>query len=224
MKSLAIALFVTLANSAPAHAGACLGEDEVVAEVVQLETYAKNPKAPRGFLCIRVAFATDIDVVPKSHRKPLLDRIEKACTKVLEREHGDNECVELGIRLGKKSLGGVDFFDVVSKSKLDVWNWDRWTPELWMLGELGDARGAVIVRDTWKAAIDVAAKHEAAKRRGYLQAWAGWRNEAAQTIGKIGVAEDKAFLEEQAAATKDRYVRQACLEGAAEIERRLKKP
>jgi hypothetical protein len=220
MRIVVFALVLSAASEA--RAGACLGEDEVVAEVAQLEAYAKSPKDRVGvFLCVRVAFADDIDIVAAAHRKLLRARIDKACTTILGRDHEDSECVELAVRLGKKSMAGVELFDVVSRYKLDVASWDRWTPTLWMLGELGDPRGAPIVRDAWIAAIDVAAAHEKAHHHNYLQAWAGWRKEAAGTLGRIGVAADKTFLEQQAAATKDIYVRQACLDAAKAIEHRL---
>jgi len=220
MKILVFAAILSAASEA--RAGACLGEDEVVAEVVQLEAYAKNAKdRVPVFLCVRVAVTDEIGVVPAAHRKALRDRIDRACTTILGRDREDGECIELGIRLGNKSMAGVEFFDVVSKYTRAVASWDRWTPMLWMLGELGDARGAPIIRDAWTAAIEVAAAHEKARHHGYLQAWAGWRKEAAGTLGKVGTAADKKFLEDQAAATKDIYVRQACLDAVKAIEQRL---
>ncbi len=220
MRMVVAAMILSAATEA--RAGACLGEDEIVGEIVQLEAYAKDPKATiDGYLCVRVAFGDDDDIVPAAHRKKLQARIEKACTTILTRDHTDAECIELAVWLGKKSLGGVTLFDVVSKYKIDIWSWDRWTPMLWMLGQLGDPRGAPIIRDAWTAAIEVAAKYEKAHRHGDMQAWAGWRKEAAETLGMLGVAADKTFLEEQAAATKDRYVKQSCLDAAKAIEHRL---
>ncbi len=205
-----------------ARAGACLGEDEIVDEVVRLEGYAKDPKATiDGYYCVRVAFGDDDEIVSPAHRKKLHDRIEKACTTILARDHKDAECIELAVWLGKRSLGGVDLFEVVSKYKIDVWAWDRWTPVLWMLGEIADPRGAAIIRDAWTATIETADKYEKRHLRGLMPAWAGWRKEAAETLGKIGAADDQTFLEAQAAATKDLYVKQSCLDAAKAIEHRL---
>ena len=220
MRVLVAAMILSAATEA--RAGACLGEDEIVDDIVRLEAYAKDPKATiTGYYCVRVAFGDQDDIVPPSDRKKLQGRIEKACTAILTRDHADAECIELAVRLGKKSLAGVDLFDVVSKYKADIWDWDRWSPMLWMLGELGDPRGAQLIRDEWTAAIEVAAKYEKAHRHELMMAWAGWRKDAAEMLGKLGAAADKTFLEEQAAATKDPYVKQACLDGAKAIERRL---
>ena len=71
----------------------------------------------------------------------------------------------------------------------------------------------------WKDSIPRAEKRE--KRHGNMFDWGAWRIHAAQTLGSIGDADTKTFLEEQAQATIDKGVRRACTEAAAKIAKRL---
>lgn len=218
---IAASLFAfAVVTTARAEAGMfCMTRDDFNQAAGQLEAFAKDPRNlfdPSALICLRAGFAPPSDqvTVPKNFSA----RVEKACTKILERERDNDACVELAVRMAKTELGGVTLLEAALGWKLDVWNWDGWQSRLWVLGTIGDARAAQKLVDTWTANLPVAAKRE--KRGWSLQAWAGWRTEAAEAIGKVGVAEHAAFLREQAGATKDRYVKKACLAAAAAIDKR----
>lgn len=214
-----VASVVTLA-SVRAEAGMmCMTREDFAQAAADLEGYAKNKLDAYDtttLLCARAGLAPPAEgvTIPKGYGA----RIEKACTKILEREHDNEACIELAVRMHKTELGGVTLLEAALGWTLDVWNWDGMQTRLWVLGTIGDARAAQKLVDTWKANVPVAAKRE--KRGWSLQAWAGWRKEAAEAIGKVGVAEHAAFLREQAGATKDRYVKKACLAAAAAIDKR----
>lgn len=214
-----VASIVTLA-SVRAEAGMmCMTREDFATAAADLEGYAKNKLDAYDtttLLCVRAGLAPPAEgvTIPKGYAA----RIEKACTKILEREHDNEACIELAVRMHKTELGGVTLLEAALGWTLDVWNWDGMQTRLWVLGTIGDARAAQKLVDTWKANVPVAAKRE--KRGWSLQAWAGWRKEAAEAIGKVGVAEHAAFLREQAGATKDRYVKKACLAAAAAIDKR----
>ena len=67
----------------------------------------------------------------------------------------------------------MTLIDVALGWTLDVWNWDGWQPRRWVLGQLGDPRGATKIVDGWKANIDKAKKWE--KRSSAMHAWADGR-------------------------------------------------
>lgn len=56
----------------------------------------------------------------------------------------------------------------------------------------------------WKAAIPRSEEHE--KRRSRMAGWSVWRQHAAEALGVLGGRDEIAFLDEQAKATKDRFV------------------
>jgi len=173
-------------------------------------------------MCLRVGLlpADEGVQIPSNLR----GRIEKACATILTRDHADELCIELAVRIGKTELGGVTLVDSALGWTLDVWNWDGPQPTLWVLGQIGDARAATKIIAVWKASLDKTKKWE--KRSSAMQAWAGWRKEAAEVIAKTGATSDDAdFLRDQAAATKDRYVKRACLEAEMAVRVRvLKQP
>jgi hypothetical protein len=88
-----------------------------------------------------------------------------------------------------------------------------------LLGKLGDRPAAPLIMEVWNANVDEAQKREKRKWASSMMAWSGWRKDAAQALG--GCADVKAFLDEQAKATKDKYLRQACLDAIAAIDKRL---
>lgn len=79
-----------------------------------------------------------------------------------------------------------------------------------------DPRAVPLIAETWKATLPVAEKWR--RGSGYLIEWSSWRQLAAATLGG---ADEEGFLDEQAKATKDRYVARACRDGAAAIRARL---
>ena len=218
--ALSIGLAV-LATASRAEAGMiCVVREDFTIAAADLETFAKDPRnavETTSALCLRAGLAPEKDAkVPAKFGA----RVEAACTKILARDETNELCVELAVRLGKKELAGVTLIDAALGWKLDVWSWDGWQPTLWVLEQLGDPRGATKVVDAWKANIDKAKKWE--KRSSAMQAWAGWRKEAAAVIGSAGSSfSEIEFLTEQANATKDRHVKKACLDAANVLRQRI---
>jgi len=216
-----LALLVVLVVLVPwvtvgtAHAGM---DCDAAASVKSLETVAKDPKAtpedPYAYCLPGI-----VEQEPKYSA-----RVLAACSKILARDPKDTLCIQLAIRLGKKEHAGVDLYAAVASWKIDVWSWDRGDLTVFLLGKLGDSRAAPLIADVWKATVDEAQKREKKKWSSSMMAWAGWRKDAAQALGEVGGADDKAFLDEQAQATKDKYVRQACLDAIAAIDKRLAPP
>jgi hypothetical protein len=199
--------------SAPtAHAGMCIGEDETAKGVASLEAMAKNPKANDDRGC----FEDSAGKYPK-----YAPRVLAGCEKILARTPNDVSCIDVVIRLGKHVLAGVDLFDAIASWKIDIWEWQHEDRTTVLLGRLGDPRGLARIVETWKAAIPEAKTRERKKWASSLSAWSGWRQDAARALGEHGGADDKAFLEDQAAATKDKYVKQACVDAIAAIDKRL---
>jgi hypothetical protein len=206
---------VSWSTAGTAHAGMVC--DDAVS-VKSLETVAKDPKAtPED------PYAYCLPGIVEQESK-YGARVLAACSKILARDPKGVLCIELAVRLGKKEYAGVDLYAAVAGWKIDVWNWDRGDLTLILLGKLGDHRAAPLIVDAWKANLDEAQKREKKKWASSMMAWSGWRKDAAAALGAVGGADDKAFLDEQAQATKDKYVRQACLDAVAAIDKRLAPP
>lgn len=215
MLRIAIVCVALAASAAAAEAGACLDEGEALDGVKSLEKRAKDPKSAGDSypeFCARQ--------VPESYPK-LGKRVSAACEKILKREPKDELCIDLSVQLGHKQWGGVDLYEAVSSRKIDPWSWQHVDMTVFLLGKLGDSRAAPLLVAAWKGHIEEAAKREKKKWRGSIIAWSGWRQDAARALGAVGGAEDKAFLEEQANATKDKFVRKACTDAIAAIDKRL---
>lgn len=199
----------------------CMDEQDLADSVKALEALATNPKSKifndADRLCLTIIATTD-------EPNQLRPRVLAACATTLERDPGDALCVELGVLLGKKQIGTVVLFDVVASWKINVWNWAGGDLVVNLIEKLGDPRGAPIVVDVWKASIAEAEKREKKKWGSAMMAWAGWRKDAAAALGAIGGVTERAFLDEQSKATKDRYVRAACLDAIAVLDKRLAKP
>lgn len=211
-----------LALAAPrAEAGMfCAAREDFMLSAADLEAFAKDRRdavETTSAICLRTGVSPPEPglEIPKNYAA----RVEKACATILARDSGDALCIELGVWMGKSEIGGVVLLEAALGWKLDPWSWDGYGTPVWVLGKIGDARAATKIMETWKANLPVADKRQ--KRGWSLQAWAGWRKDAAEAIGKVGVAEHATFLREQAAATKDRYVKKACLDAAAVIDKRV---
>jgi hypothetical protein len=198
----------------PAYAGLDCLEDEAIAD---LEAFAKTKAGAKindpnnyNWLCVE-------GVSPK-----LKPRIEKACLKILDRDgEKNNECVTVAAAAGIITLGKHDIFALVGKLQedpIELAGGVGWTKTA-LYERLGDPRAAAIVTDMWKTAIPRAEARE--KRHRSMSEWSSWRQHAAATLGALGDAETKTFLEEQAQATVDTGVRRACTEAAAKIAKRL---
>lgn len=151
-------------------------------------------------------------------------RIGKACEKILDRDgEKNNPCVVVAASAGFVKLGKHDLFELVGKMPEDPIEYDGGVgfrkTDLYVA--MGDARGAAAIIDMWKAAIPRAEVREK-KHRQSMADWSSWRQSAALNLGKLGDADAKAFLEEQAKATVDTHVRDACNDAAAAIAKRIK--
>ena len=151
-------------------------------------------------------------------------RIGKACEKILDRDgEKGNPCVVVAASAGFVKLGKHDLFELVSKIPEDPIEFDggvgfRVTD---LYAAMADPRGGPAIVEMWKAAIPRAAAREK-KHRQSMADWSSWRQSAAVNLGKIGDADAKLFLEEQAKATVDTHVRDACNDAAAAIAKRIK--
>lgn len=206
MKTVLFCLVMVLA-ARPAWAGDC-GEDGAKATVEELEAYAKKKgkvEPSLDHLCMESA-----SDVPK-----LMKRTIAACTKVIEREPQFKQCVVWSVKFGAKQLGTVELFGKVGELfTLEAFPYGALALELY--DALGDARAVPLVLEAWKAAL--LDKRAAQKRHAYE--FAVWRHAAIKIFAKLGDAEARAFLEEQAAVVKDRGVLRAIKKAIAEIDKR----
>jgi len=151
-------------------------------------------------------------------------RVGKACEKILDRDgEKGNPCVVVAASAGFTKLGKHDLFELVGKIPEDPIEYDggvgyRKTD---LYAAMGDPRGSAAIIEMWKAAIPRAEAREK-KHRQSMADWSSWRQSAAVNLGKIGDADAKLFLEEQAKATVDTHVRDACNDAAAAIAKRIK--
>ena len=151
----------------------------------------------------------------------LRKRIVAACTTILARDGEGSPCVTLLAAAGVATLGTHDIYALVvaagpAENPVNASSGQWHEPQI--LGKLGDPRGARRLVDKWTAAIPEAGKRE--KSHAAMVAWSSWRQAAAHAIGVLGGADEATFLREQAAATKDKFVSQACLDAAAAIDKR----
>ena len=152
-------------------------------------------------------------------------RIMAACTKIVTSSNPTwDGCMELAASLHEPKLGPNDVFEWISELDRNPWRVNSSMPNypLYMFEELGDPRGAALIVATWKESIPTAAKHEHSSE--WMADWSGWRQHAAEALAVIGGADDTKFLDEQAKATVDTHVRDACLDAAKAIAKRLAKP
>src|SRR4051812_6299825 len=151
-------------------------------------------------------------------------RIGKACEKILDRDgEKGNPCIVVAASAGFVKLGKHDLFELVGKIPEDPIEYDggvgfRKTD---LYAGMGDPRGSAAIVEMWKAAIPRADAREKKHRQSMVD-WSSWRQSATVNLGKLGDADAKAFLEEQAKATKDTHVRDACNDAAAAIAKRIK--
>ncbi len=151
-------------------------------------------------------------------------RLEKACRKILDRDGDGSECVTAVAAVGIGKLGDHDIFTLVTQlpeNPIEASGGIGYYKAA-LLARIGDPRGAQVLVDIWKATIAKADARE--KKHWEMASWSGWRQYTAEALGKLGDADTKTFLEEQAKATKDTHVRDACNDAAAAIAKRLAKP
>jgi hypothetical protein len=209
MHAMRIALLVVLASARVAYAG--LDCDEAVS-IKSIEAFAKSKKSPPGeyeWICLQW-------VSPK-----LAPRIEAACTKILDRDGiAANPCVIVSANAGFAKLGTHDIFAaVVALPEDPVESTGGVTlRKTHLLGNMGDARGAPVIREMWTTAQPRADAREKKKRS--MSEWSSWRQSAARSLGLIGGPDDVAFLEAQIKATKDKHVARECKNAIAAIQKR----
>lgn len=208
---LAIPLLVMLATGR-ADAGLFCDND---AAIKQLETFAKD-KSKADELEQQYTW-----VCLEGGGAKYKARIEAACQKIVERDGTKSTCVRISAAAGLTKLGDRDLVALVAALPEDPIEFAGGVGyyKSGLLAQMGDPRGAKIITDMWTAAIPRADARE--KRHGGMADWASWRRYAAKALGTLGDANDQAFLEEQAKATRDKHVAQACRDGAAAIAKRL---
>jgi len=207
MMRLAITLTLCL-SATPVRAGL---DCDTKAEIVELEALAKNKAAnsEQIWFCLP---GSDASLKP---------RIEKACTTIIKRDGDKSPCVQDAAAAGFGKLADRDLVPLVAALDEDPieesgrFGYYRAT----LLARIGDPRGAKLIVDWWKEAQPRADARE--KKHREMASWSSWRRFAAEALGGLGGAEDQAFLEDQAKATKDKHVAQACRDGAAAIAKRL---
>ncbi len=215
-----LAVLIVSALAGPARAGDICADDEhghvdTTANLKALERYARTHKdEPRDPDLEYSAWCLHGDT---RHA----ERIFKACDKILDHDARDRTCWVILSSLGKTMIGKHDVFAWVVAQALDPWEVNPSLPDypLYLFKDLGDPRGVAVIVDMWKRSIPKAEKKE--KRHVGMSDWSGWRQHAAEALAVLGGADEKAFLDEQAKATKDTYVAQACRDAIAAIDKRL---
>jgi hypothetical protein len=191
------------------------GNDDPGATVRTLEQFAAGKGSADD-----IQFAELCLGGPSSH--PFTARVVTACEKIVRKDTAHLEtCMSLAARVGAGKLDGRDVFEWVVTLPRAPWDTDWIGPRsgLFLLEDLGDPRGAAVVIATWKEMIPKAAALE--RKHVGMDEWSGWRQHAAEILGSLGSgAEDAAFLDEQAKATVDPHVAEACRDAAAKIRGR----
>ena len=190
--------------------------DTTEPHVKALEKVAKDPKAADDTAYGVASWCLSGDTKDDK-------RITKACETILDRDPKNPICPVVLASIGHSMVGKHDIFAWLAAQPLRPWDTNSSSPDypLYLFKGLGDPRGAKLIVDMWKASIARADQLEKKHNRDALAEWSGWRQHAAEALGAIGSADDKAFLDEQAQATKDTHVAQACRDAIAAIDKRL---
>jgi hypothetical protein len=148
-------------------------------------------------------------------------RIFKACQVILDRDPASEVCMVTVASNGKSMLGKHDIYAWVASRPLAPWSTNSSLPDypLYLFRDLGDPRAVPLILEMWKASIPRADARE--KRKQGMAEWSRWRQSAAQVLGAVGGADDLAFLDEQARATRDTRVAQECRDAIKAIRGRL---
>ncbi len=219
MRVLVAVAVTLLALARFAHAGLICphdasGNDDPAATVKALEQLAAGTGSADD-----LQYAAYCVGGPASH--PVTARVVAACEKIVHADASRADfCMVLAARVGAPKLAGRDVFEFVAKQPRRPWDeyWLGPQSGLFLLGDLGDPRGAALVIATWKESIPRAAAFE--RRHIGMTEWSSWRQNAAQVLGGIGNEDAAAFLDEQAKATVDTHVADACRGAAAKIRAR----
>jgi hypothetical protein len=202
-----------LAISGRVYAGfECDKEDAIRAVEAAARSKAKVEEASglAGFWCA------------SSGTEPQKKRVLAACRTILDRDGDASPCADLVASYGVAKLGDHDIFMLVSKEIGQPLEYDGsfWFKQSELLARLADPRGAAVIIEIWKATLPLADERQ--KRHRSMASWSSWRQAAAEALGTLGSQDDIAFLDEQAKATKDTYVADACRAAIKAIEKRTK--
>lgn len=212
---LAIVIALDLAGGPAAFCDSCPpGESDTGMKAI--EAFAKDKtKTPVGNSSPWVCVENDAQRLAK--------RVLAACATILDRDGDKSPCIDLVATAGVAKLGTHDIYAVVSAYPDDPLNhegtWGRGTL-FEMFRAMRDPRGLALIIERWRATIPRVEKLK--KGAEGFTAWSGWRQLAASVIGDLGGADEVTFLDEQAKATVDVYVAQACRDAMAAIDKRLK--
>jgi hypothetical protein len=218
MRTLAVLIVLTLARTV--YAGACF---EVEDAMKKIEAFAKNGskanakaiEETEGWFCLEF------------NAPAFKPQIERACRTILDRDDIKSPCAYLAAAAGLAKLGDHDLFATVIESPDDPLAYQGnagafGATKTQVLGRMGDPRAASVIVQLWKTALPRA--EQQAKRRHAMMSWSVWRQDAAASLGAVGGKDEIAFLDEQAKATKDKFVAKACRSAVAVIEKRLAPP
>jgi hypothetical protein len=212
MKLLCLLVFL-VASTSTARAGEC---DEATGEetLKAIEKLAKDPKGkpPEVWgLCM------DQLIVYEPKRT---ERFIAACEKILDSVPTYGVCVKWPIDIGRKQLGKIDLFDLVEQAfTMKPLVWDSEPALLYI--KLDDPRAMPRLIAGWKAQLAAKKQPRASWEQ---QGWARFRGGVARFLGKHGGAAEKAFLEEQLAATKDPDIAKPLRAAIAAIDKRAPPP
>jgi hypothetical protein len=150
-------------------------------------------------------------------------RVAAACKKILARSDADETCLIALVDRQKRTDFDGPLFDRVAKLSREPWPANSHPTAFRLFRVLADERAVALVVQSWRDAIPIADAKEKQHAHEAMLYWAAWRQEAAVTIGALSTSPDDAeFLRAQARATRDSYVRAACLDAAGAIDKRKK--
>jgi len=211
-RALPIAIILALVD--PAYAG--FGCDDAAA-INEIEGFAKARTG--GAQAQNTSWSSWLCLALGAER--LKPRIETACKRILDRDgETNNRCIVVAAAAGFGKLGDHDIFALVGKLEEDPIEFSGGIElsKADLYERLGDPRGAQILAEMWRHAIPRADARE--KRHRSMVEWSAWRQRTAKALGALGDADTETFLEEQAKATRDTHVRDACTAAAKRLAAR----
>lgn len=208
---------VTLATAA--HAGLTCFPEDMEGFLRALEQYAKGPARMEliedGHDCGWLHQATDA----------FKQRYFQACTAIVARRGADaqvkTQCAQESLMAGRTSLGDVDLFTVFRESDLDPID-DEAPFRLAALAASGDGRARTVIIAHYKKYLARAAKKP--PKGSYAGSWVKWQVSVLGTLEKVATPEDRSFVDEVTASTKDRKVLDAAARLAAALDAKKEAP
>ncbi len=214
-----ILVLAVVATAGLARAGLTCDAEEMKDFLGALEKYAKGP-APMdliqdGYDCGWIGHANDA----------YKERFFLACTAILARRGADpdvkTQCAHIALDAGRTSLGAVDLFGVFRESDLDPVD-DHAPDYLAAMAASGDARARTVIVDHYRKYLARAAKKP--PKGSAADSWVKWQVRVLGTLEKVGTAEDRPFVDEVTASTKERKVLEAAARLAAALDAKSARP